>query len=653
MENGKRVEAPNGVNRGEGVSGTPPAPRQGLLRGRQVRGIPKTEPSPSAAQPHATQESAGLRRCLRSRVARGVGTAGCSSQPYSVAERPWHSGASGPSEGGASAASVQGPRRPEAELPGGFDWLTVYRDIKFQRQRNAQLGDVNALAAIDEALREIDRAVTSALARHTQARCQLEQLPPEEAMRRLRRRRKTAAQRGQQDRCTAVDQSLGEIYRLTHAKAMQLKARDEELRSPSLRHAFSAPDRQALGRWLRSQAGAAHEAEIERSYFTQLARDLADGLDPWTVSQRLIRHLAESSYTDQVGRLQAAHRRLVEAMAGRLSPRATPSDPGGTELPRCFNWSTAYRNIELHGRTATQCGDVYAAAACAGAMRMIGEAMTAAFIGHHKYKTALEQPSPRHTLSALQKLQDTAKSRDRQHQVSAIDRSLDDIYRLTHAKSMELKARSDELSAAAPPQPVAVPGQQALGQWLRGQADATPESDIEHSYFTQLAQELAQQLDPWTLSRRLMGRLPVPGDADQAERLRGAHRRLVQAMAGNPPPQTPPRPCPPAAVEPLLRESQASASRRQEMVQRLSSGNRLLEAQVEAFRCAVAEAAATGAIGDSGSRPEAWAMGLLERIQQTVERPIAGLTDLEMHRIPADWKRFGELLDNLESARLL
>ena len=86
------------------------------------------------------------------------------------------------------------------------------------------------------------------------------------------------------------------------------------------------------------------------------------------------------------------------------------------------------------------------------------------------------------------------------------------------------------------------------------------------------------------------------------------------------------------------------------MVQRLRSSNRLSRAQVEAFRSAVAEAADTGAIGESGSRPEAWAMDLLERIQQSVERPFAGLTALEKGRISADWKRFGELLESLESA---
>ena len=651
MGNGKRVAAPNGANCREGVWGATQTPRTGVLRGRQVQEMPETGPAPSRAEPQATQESAGLRRSLRSRVAGEVGAAKHRSQPYSVAERPGHSGASRPSESGPSTASVQGSSRLQPELPGRFDWLTVYLDIQFQRQRSMQLGDVYAFAAAADAVREIDEAVTSALARHNKRTYISAPPSPEEAIHKLRRRRSMAKQRNQQDRVAAIDRSLDGIYRLTHAKAMELKGRDEELRSTSQPHAVSVPERQALGQWLRGQAGAAHESQIERSYFTQLAQDQADGLDPWTVSQRLIGHLPKPGDTDQADRLQAAHRRLVEAMAGRLSPQAAPSGPGSIQLPRDFKWRVAYQIIKVRCETDTQRGDVYAAAAGAGALRAIEEAATAAFIGHHKTKTGPEQSSATMTLAALRQMRYKAKFRKQPDRVAAIDRSLDGIYRLTHAKVMELKHRDEELRSLSPSHAATVPDQQAVGQWLRGQVVTAPKSEIERSYFTHLVRELDKGLDPWTVSQTLIRHLPSPGNIDQAERLLGAHRRLVQAMAGNPPqPQVPPRPHSPASVEPIARESQASASRRQEMVQRLRSSNRLSRAQVEAFRSAVAEAADTGAIGESGSRPEAWAMDLLERIQQSVERPFAGLTALEKGRISADWKRFGELLENLESA---
>ena len=301
--------------------------------------------------------------------------------------------------------------------------------------------------------------------------------------------------------------------------------------------------------------------------------------------------------------------------------RREPERPGGSR------WFDVFLDIKFQRQGKHQLKDVYAFAAIADALRAIEEAMPSASVGQSKLKSESEPPDPECRLGGRRSM---AKHRNQQDRVAAIVRSLNSLS-LSHAAT--------------------VPDRQALEQWLRGRVGAVLESAIGNSYFTQLAHELNQGHDPWTVSRRLIGRLPEPDNVAQAERLRGAHCRLVQAMTGNrPQPQVPPRPDSPAAVEPLARESQAPASRRQEIVQRLSSGNRLSVAQVEAFRSAVAEAADTGAIGQSGSRPETWAMGLLERIEQSVDRPIDGLTELEMDRLSSDRKRFGELLENLESA---
>ena len=649
MDNGDSVERVNGARCGEGASGAPPASRRGVLRGREVREMASAGASPSGAAPQTTQECSWQRGRLRSRAAREIGSAGHGSRPYSVPERTGPPGAARVSEAGPSAAPVRGPGLPEPEPPAGFNWLSTYRNITARWETDTQWGNVYAAAAGAGALRDIDQAVRDAYAEHCKGRSASHE-PSTPAMElNVRIVRSRARHRENTARLEAVIRSLGEIHRLTHAKDTELRLRSDELSAASHPYPAAVPDPYAIEQWLRVQAGAAHESEIERSYFRQLAQEVALGLDPWTVSRRLIECLPEPGNSVQAAPLQAAHGRLVQAMAGRVMPQAAPSDPGGMELPSGFRWLASFRKIHERLERDKLRQDVYAVAASAGALRDIDLAVRDSDIRFRKQRFDRLSPSTVDRLYRLQRIRDQAKTRNQQDRLETMARSLDAVNSLTHAKEVELRRRGDELRAASRSRPAAVPDRQALGQWLWGQAGAAHESEIERLYFRQLAQDVAREIDPWTVSRRLIECLPEPGDSAQAARLQAAHRRLLQAMTGNPPrPQAPLRVGSPAAVAPLARESQAPASRRQQIVERLQSSKRLTEAQVASFRSAVAEADESGTLGATTARPQAWAMSMLERIQESVDWPIAELTESETRSIESDWKRLGELLESLE-----
>ena len=160
--------------------------------------------------------------------------------------------------------------------------------------------------------------------------------------------------------------------------------------------------------------------------------------------------------------------------------------------------------------------------------------------------------------------------------------------------------------------------------WLRAGAAVMPGTDVEHAYFTHLAQELPGGHDPWTVSRELLRSLPGAGDKQQAERLQAAHRRVVQAMAGNLS-QQPDVPAP--GVAQASGESRAPLSMQQGIVGRLKSRNPLSEWQVEVIMSAVKRAIDSGSLDVSTSQPENWARGLVDRVQASVPRPIGELSE--------------------------
>ena len=176
-------------------------------------------------------------------------------------------------------------------------------------------------------------------------------------------------------------------------------------------------------------------------------------------------------------------------------------------------------------------GDTYAAAASASALSEIDQAVKEAYAAHSK-KTA--EPPLISTAAALRRLRirrDNVKRSANLPKWKAVQQSLDDIDRLTRAKSTELILRSGEFRAESPSRATPVPDRESLGRWLQTRADEAHESDVEKSYFAHLKGELSRGRDPWTVSREFLRNPPSPGNGQQAERLQVAHRRLVQAMA--------------------------------------------------------------------------------------------------------------------------
>ena len=226
-----------------------------------------------------------------------------------------------------------------------------------------------------------------------------------------------------------------------------------------------------------------------------------------------------------------------------LLPAGEPSVPpvpqGGRqepELPARYPWKRDYEGIEVRIRTATERGDTYAVAASVSALREIDQAVMEAYSRHPEIKWT---NPPGSTPDALQRLRCSRERARRsamrsareadQCKSDAMRRSLDDIYRLTQAKSADLRLRSDDFQAASPSCPV--PDPESLGRWLQAQAEAAHDTDMEKPYFAHLAHELHRGRDPLTASREFMGSQPSTGTGQQAERLQEAHGRLVRAIA--------------------------------------------------------------------------------------------------------------------------
>ena len=215
-------------------------------------------------------------------------------------------------------------------------------------------------------------------------------------------------------------------------------------------------------------------------------------------------------------------------------PSVPPVPQGGRQEPERlvrFNWNPVYSDMGTQRIAEAERADTYAAAASDAALREIDRAVMEAYCTHIVRSGQRAPQSTPDALDALRKARAKAKRSGNLNRTEAVQRSLEQIYGLTRAKSRELKDRRAEFQSVSLSRAVPVPGREALGGWLQAQADAAPGPDIEHSYFTQLAQELHHRRDPWTVSRELMGSLPSPGDAQQAGRLRAAHERLVRAIA--------------------------------------------------------------------------------------------------------------------------
>ena len=534
MDRPERAQATGDASRRQSTPGATPEPGQAAFRGRQVAEVPGAGSSPSRTEPHATQATTGVSRSPHASVTREIGRVGSRFQPYSTGKPGRQPGTSRLPTGEPSVPPVpQGDRR-EPKPPNRFRWNVVYENIMACREVDAERGDIYAVAASDSALGAISQAVMGAYSTHP-----LEKLPNIERpdipgrLQTLRRVLTNAKSRSNRPKVEALERSLDNVYRLTHARDTELTLRRAEFQSASLPRVIAAPGREALERWLRTQVSAAGTG-IEQSYFTRLAEELPSERDPWMVSRELARSLPDPGNAEQVQQLQDAHRRLVRAIACGLSEQHTES--GAPEPPSYFNWHTVYERIRARKVWDAGGADIYAAAASASALLDIDRAVRYAHFTHRMQGSSFRPFDLPNHVDRLRALRRTARCGANPDRAEAIQRSLDYIYRLTHARYKELDRRRDEFRSVSHPPGAPVPGREALERWLQAQADAAPGTGIERSYFTRLAEELPGRHDPWMVSQELARSLPGLDNAEDAARLQAAHRRLVQAMAGNLPP---------------------------------------------------------------------------------------------------------------------
>ena len=662
MDRPERVEATGAASRRECTPGATPEPGQAVFRGRRVSGMPAAGSPPSRSELQSAQARAGVGGSRRVSVIgtvgradtrlgqvhpvpviREIGRAGRTGQPYPTGEPGRRPGAHRLRAVDPSAPSVPPGGRLEPEPPAHFRWDVSYQSIKALGELYAARGDIHAADASASALREIDRAVMEAYSTHAQKPNRTPRSTPAalESLKNMRGKARSTSNGHTPNarRYEAIERSLTSIYRLTHAKRAELERRRDDLLSASFPRAAPAPRREALGQWLQTQGGAAHATEPEHSYYTRLAQEVSRGRDPWTVSRELTKSLPRPGNAEQAERLQAAHVRVVRAIAGGLPER--PSASGALQPPGDFRWRTAYKAIKTRHALHVTGRDVYAATASASALREIDHAVMEAYYMFRRHDAIRAPCSVPDAQDKLRGMLGTATRDGNQPRVRSIQRFLNAIDRLTGACSMELALRGHEFLRASLPDAVPVSGREALERWLRTQAGAAHATEPEHSYYTILAQEVSRERDPWTVSRRLMESLPRPGSAEQAERLRAAHVRLVLAIAGRLPQQAA---VPLPEIPQASRDSPASTSMREEMVERLSSRRPLSDGQVQAIVSAAARAVADGTLGESTSRPEAWARGLVDRVQASVRRRIGDLTESERDLESSDLKRLVELL---------
>ncbi|MCY4564970.1 MAG: hypothetical protein OXE40_10900 [Gammaproteobacteria bacterium] len=346
---------------------------------------------------------------------------------------------------------------------------------------------------------------------------------------------------------------------------------------------------------------------------------------------------------------EGRQRELVSRIVAQVDSRNRPYPAPQAWVN--FPWASLYRGIKTRYAADVARGNIYATAASAAALRQIDQAVM------DGYRSLRVRPargegatSPKAAMFKLRAMRSNAW-RGSHSRTVAIRETLEGIYRLTREKQSDLALRHREFAVASSRGGAAVPDRKVLEAWLLQQAGAAGASSIEHRYFTQLANNVDGETDPWSVSRWLVGSLSA-GVADQAERLQAAHRALVQAMAGTLLSSSP-RPGSLATATPVPDGSRASASRQQPILSRLFQGERLSNDQCQAILAAVSRAAAAGQFPESTSRPETWAAGLLQRIQKNTDKPWAALTDIERAAAAGDWTLLRDLIQALETAGYL
>ncbi len=510
-----------------------------------------------------------------------------------------------------------------ASTRGKLDWIVAYRRMVDLGYWFSKEGQPDASERWSLARKRVQEAVRYRFKQHSKReRYQLPPGPrsagrPEQMYRALQDMARGASDRGDDDRAGAIRWDIGKLDGGMTAELAKLAS------------VFgSIDDLAAAGLPQLAVAVTVEPAETSRTARVPMAPPLQ-------------RTLPEGAGGRQRG--------LVPRNVGRVNSRETPY-PGPEERAK-VNWIPLYDGIKSRYAADVRGNDLYATAASAASIREIDRAVLDAYRSFRAGPASGEEVSDaKVAMSKLRALRSNA-SRVSNSRLAAIRETMHRINRLTLKKHSDLALRSIAFAGVSSRGGAAVPGREVLEAWLLQQAAAAGASSIEHRYFTQLANELAGETDPWSVSLGLVGSLPA-GDADQAERLRAAHCALVQAMAGTLSASSP-RPGSLATANPVPDGSQASVSRQHPILTQLFRHERLSNDQRQAILAGVSRATAAGSCPVSTSHPETWAAGLLQRIQENIDKSWAALTGDEKAGVVSDWTQMRDLIQTLDAAGYL
>ena len=549
MGGNESVAAPSGANRDKRPAGAEAGPSQGVFGDRQVSAMPEKERLPSRTDRPAGQRSAGAGP--DSLTARSVRRGKARPRPYPT--------------------TAAGELLPHKNFR--YAWNTRYAAIDAWHGEAVQRSDTYAMWAGAAAKDAAKKMTTDAYRRHVLRQNKSNGSSPEKAYEGLRSMMHRAKQTKEAypERPAAVRKSVEKIDRVTEESWSELTRRVGEFdaiynRSGRPRDPATVPDPLSLGAWLLQQAQAAggrvaaayndggetavemaYASSVEAQYFGRLAEEVVQEVDPWTVSRRLVREQGKAGRSDLEQRLEAAHGRLVRMMAGvpeaQAAPAAVPdSEPAASGRGR-YHWDRHYAAIVAWHGEAVRRSDTYAMWAGAAAKDAVKKLTTDEYRHHALRPKESNASSPPEVYRFL-----------RRTGGSEVRKSVGKIDRVTEESLSELKRRAGEFDAiydwsGRPREPATVPDPLSLGAWLQQQAqvaggtvaaaynvggDAALEmayaSSVETQYFGRLAEEVVQEVDPWTVSRRLVREQGKAGRPELEQRLEAAHGRLVRMM---------------------------------------------------------------------------------------------------------------------------
>ena len=558
MGGNESVAAPSGANRDKRPAGAEAGPSQGVFGDRQVSAMPEKERLPSRTDRPAGQRSAGAGP--DGLTARSVRRGKARPRPYPT--------------------TAAGELLPHKNFR--YAWNKRYAAIDAWYGKAVQRSDTYAMWAGAAAKDAVKKLTTDEYRHHALRPKESNASSPVKAYEGLRGMTHPTKQPNEAypERPAEVRKSVEEIDRVTEESWSELRRRAGEFdaiynRSGRPRDPATVPDRLSLGAWLLQQAqvaggtvaaayinsgGAASDAVLaEEQYFGRLAEEVVQEVDPWTVSRRLVREQGKAGRPELEQRLEAAHGRLVRVMAGvaeaQAAPAAVPdSEPAASGRGR-HRWGRHYAAIDAWRGEAVRRSDTYAMWAGAAAKDAVTELTTGAYLRHALQPKESNASSPDKGYGALRRMMFPNKLIKEAHpeRPAEVRKSVEEIDRVTEESWSQLRRRAGEFDAiynrsGRPRDPATVPDPLSLGAWLLQQAqaargtvaaayinDGETASDAvfaEEQYFGRLAEEVVQEVDPWTVSRRLVREQGKAGRPELEQRLEAAHGRLVRMMAG-------------------------------------------------------------------------------------------------------------------------